>query len=600
MTILYGLLATETLQCDRRLLAKLQSEIDTPGGDETLVDEPRFALRLRRTGDEGTTTLQGTTRDAVRVAIVGRPLGMVADIGQLDGRRLAEAVRELDGYWLAFAYDEQRQSLELSCDRLGVAWLFWARVPGGVAFSSDFGALARCLPKAPRLNEDACLLLATLTYPLDDATCFDEIRLVSPDSALTFQGGAVSRRRLPTPEYGDRWAGASRAAKFDALDAALAASYAAWSRPGESAAWTVSLSSGNDSRYGLGVLLRHGQRPACATFGLPGSADVRGAVATCRQAQLRHELFNPLQRTAWESWRGARQRLGVVAGYQYGGGWAHDWRRTLARLRGQVVLGYLGDALSGRHLVDRFGGDWLANWQVWSLDERADRSWTGSEVLRPQARERVRGMLRAALLDACNGARFAFTHQQALHLDLLCRQRRIAAAQVNFLSDEVPVAPLFYTRAMIDFWSNLAYDDLRGQALYLDYARARFPTLFTRPRPPSIRARAQGTLLNAVVAAFPGLRRHLAPPEIDTRALVAQQLNRLRGLVRDHADAITGLVDPAALSRWVDRFGSRESVRASALLRFWNLLLLVELGAGGRREEEDLEHPVQKCHSSAA
>jgi hypothetical protein len=24
------------------------------------------------------------------------------------------------------------------------------------------------------------------------------------------------------------------------------------------------------------------------------------------------------------------------------------------------------------------------------------------------------------------------------------------------------------------------------------------------------------------------------------------------------------------------------------------------LGAGGRREEEDLEHPVQKCHSSAA
>jgi len=600
MTILYGLLAMQTLHCDRRILSKLQGEIDTPGVDEVVVDEPGFVLRLRRTGSEATRVILGTAQDGVRVAIVGRPLGVAQDVAQLEGGQVAESVRELDGYWLAFAYDEQRQSLEVLCDRLGVAWLYWARVPDGVAFSSDFGALARSLPRVPRLNEDACLLLVTLTYPVDDSTCFDEIRLVSPDSALTFQEGRVSRKRLRAPEYGDRWAGASLAAKFEVLEAALDASYKAWSRADAPTDWAVSLSSGNDSRYGLGVLLRHGQRPACATFGLPGSTDVKGALAACRQERLRHELFNPDRRTPWQSWSAAVQRLGVVAGYQYGAGWAHDWRRTLASLKGQVVLGYLGDALSGRHVVDRFGGDWLANWEAWSLDERADRSWTSSDVLRAEARDRVRDMMRAALLQACDGAQFAFAHQQALHLDLFCRQRRIAASQVNFLSDEVPVAPLFYTRAMIDFWSNLAYDDLRGQALYLDYARARFPTLFTPPRPPSLLRRARGTLVNALVATFPSLRRHLAPPEIDTRLLVAQHLNRLRALIRDHGDAISQIVDPAALSGWVDGFRTRESMRAPQLQRFWNLLLLVEAGVGGQRREGIGERPVQERHSSAA
>jgi hypothetical protein len=584
MTIVYGFLATEATNRDAGILSTLERGIDAPGVARFVFDEPAFVLKVRATETAAATTARGTTRDGAHVALVGRPLSradLAQSIANLDSSQVADSVREIDGYWLAFVYGAARKSLEVLCDRLGVAWLYWSQVPGGIAFSSDFGALASALPKHPRLNEGACLQMLTVTYPLDDATCFEEIRLVSPDSALVFREGRVSRTRLRAPEYGDRWAGASQAAKFEALEAALDASYAAWSGPGTSS-WTVALSSGKDSRYGLGVLLRHGQRPACATFGLPGSTDVRGAVAICRREGLRHELFNPNRRTSWQSWIGAVQRLGVVAGYQYGAGWAHDWRRTLEGLDGQVVLGSLGDALSGMHLVDRFAGDWLANWEAWALGERDDGTWAGSDMLRAEVRDRTRGLLRASFVRAWEGATFALEHQKGLHLDLLCRQRRATASQINFLSDAVPVGPLLYTRAMIDFWSNLGYEDLRGQSLYLDYARARFPTLFAPARPPSLLARARGTTVNAIVAAVPSLRARLAPPEIDVGAQVAQHLDRLRALVREYGDVVSKIVDLAALNGWIDGFSARGGLKAGQLQRFWNLLLLVEAGMGDR------------------
>jgi hypothetical protein len=288
------------------------------------------------------------------------------------------------------------------------------------------------------------------------------------------------------------------------------------------------------------------------------------------------------------------QRLGVVAGYQYGAGWAHDWRQMLEGIGGQVVLGSLGDALSGMHLVDRFAGDWLANWEAWALGERDDGGWAGSDMLRPEARSRARGLLRASFLRACDGGTFGFAHQKGLHLDLFCRQRRATASQINFLSDAVPVAPLLYTRAMIDFWSNLGYEDMRGQSLYLEYARTRFPTLFAPARRPSLLARARGTTLNAIVGAFPSLRPHLAPPEIDVGAQVAQHLERLRRLVRDYGDAVSKIMDLTALNAWIDSFSARGSLKAGQLQRFWNLLLLVEVGMGGRSPAGREAHRVMQ------
>lgn len=590
MTIVYGLLSAEPADCDRRTLSNLEHEIGAGLVVRTVLDVPGFVLRQSGGDSRTAATVLGTTCDGVRVAMVGRPAkcgALESEIPRLNWHDLADTLSARDGYWIAFGHDEKSHAVEVLCDRLGVAWLYWAKVPGGVAFSSDFGALARSLPADPRLNDAACLLALTLTYPVGDATCFDEIQVVSPGSILRFIGSAVSRRRSTPAAYGDRFAGVTRNTKFEALDAILDASYETWSLPGASLPWTVALSSGNDSRYGLGLLMRHQERPACATFGLPGSDDVRGATAICRRERLEHAFFTTDRRTSWDSWRAAVQRLGVVAGFQYGAGWAHDWRRTLSELGGQVVLGFLGDALSGAHLVDRFGGNWLANWEAWSLDVREDGTWSGSDMLRPEVRNRARDAVRAALAGACQDISVAFEHQKALHLDLYYRQRRITASQVNFLTDEIPVAPLFYTAEVIAFWSNLDYGDLNRQALYLAYARDRFANLFAPPRPPSLYRRARGTLTNLVIGLYPDLRRYLAPPAIDTRALIGQHLDRMRSLIRDYGEAVDHIVDVAALNRWLDQFRTRESVNAPRLQRFWNLLFLVEAGFRGRHGSHD-------------
>jgi len=595
MAITYGFFAKEFANRNQDILSKLEKEIDAPGTDQDILNEADFVLRRRAPFHRTTDVITGITLDGFCVALVGRPLIRTEsrlDIAHHEWGELAARLRALDGYWLAFAYDRKSESLDVKCDRLGVAWLYWAQVLGGIAFSSDFGALVRCLPNRPQLNDEACLLSLTLTYPIGDSTCFKQVRLLSPGSSLQFRDGRVFESRSSQPAYGDRWAGVSREEKFSALDGALDASYRAWTLSDSSVPWAVALSSGNDSRYGLGLLLRHGQRPSCATFGLPGSTDVKGAVAICRQEQLSHEFFSTSRQTSWEAWSDAIQRLGVVSGFQYAAGWGQDWRRVLAALGGQVVLGYLGDALSGRHLIDKHNGDWLANWEAWSLDEREDGSWTGSAILRPQAREQARATLRAALLEASDGLQFSCQHQQALHLDLFCRQRRATASQVNFLTDEVPIAPLFYTREMIDFWSNLSYADLKGQALYLEYARARYPELFAPPRQPSLTRRARGTLANLVVAIAPELRSYVAPPEIDSRALMAQHLDRARSLIRNYGEAVSQLVDLVALSRWLDRFSIRESQNAPGLQRFWNLLLLIEAGerSGNRTRATESTH----------
>lgn len=580
MTIVFGFFASSRSNEGVQRLAQC---IRDEGTDETVLEMPGFAVRVRSVVKGAEDRILAVTNEGVSIAIIGRPLlrrGELLNIAPVSWNDLASALRKLDGYWVALAFDDKNHRLKVLCDTLGVGWLYWTRTRGGVAFSSDFGALARSLERAPQVDDQACLLSLTITYPLGDATCFEGIRLLSPASALVFDGENVSREPLPLLSYGDDWVGMSREAKFEVLEAALDDSYDVWSSSRPGTGWAVALSSGKDSRYSLGLLLKHNERPACATFGLPGSTDVNGAIATCRQERLQHRVYHPSLSTSWESWKTAIQRLGVVAGYQYAGGWGHDWRRTLASLDGQVVLGFLGDALSGLHLVDRFKGDWIANWEAWSLDENDDGSWTGSQMIRSVVRREARATIRASMLKECENLDAALDHQLAFHLDLFSRQRRATASQINFLTDEIAVAPLLYTRKMIQFWGNLAYEDLREQSLYLDFAQNRLPRLFPPPRRPSLIERGKGTLANLAVDLWPALRSRVKPPEIDTRAIVARHLDDLKMLVRNYGDAVSHIVDLSALLAWLDRFNEDRGPQAGGLQRFWNLMLLMDAGLG--------------------
>lgn len=576
MTIVSGFLSSSPLSREAERLAQLS---EGEGTHKVALTTPGFMVYLRVGSPDASDCVVLDTDAGVTILIVGRPLirkGEPPNLRNLGWDAIPPALREIEGYWVAFAYEEKTKRLKVLCDRLGVAWIYWARTPAGFAFSSDFQALVRFLPGTPRIDDTACLLSLTLTYPLGESTCFEGISLVSPDTALEFDEGRVRRERLRTLEYGDRWVGASRAQKFEALDAALDASFRVWSlatpRP-----WVLALSSGKDSRYGLAQLLEHGERPSCFTFGLRGSPDVTGASAICRQEGLEHTLFDSGLKTSWQSWGSAVRRLGVIAGFQYVAGWGHEWRRTLSAARSKVVLGFLGDALSGFHLVDRFGGDWIANWEAWSLDLRPDGTWRGSQLIRPEVRTRAREAIRAAMHAEIEGHDFLLRHQIALHLDLYSRQRRATASQINFLTDEVSVAPLFYTRGMLEFWANLGYDDLRDQSLYLDFARTRFPAFFGPARRAGLYERAKGSLVNVVVDLWPGLRRHLKPQEIDIGAITTRHVERLDGLLRTCGDMVDHMVDQGSIRNWLVALREGRASGPDQLLRFWNLLILLEL-----------------------
>lgn len=581
MTIIFGFLAATLPDEHVRRLAML-SEAD--GTDEVALSRTGLVVNARVGAAQATDRILATTVEGVSILLIGRPVfrkGEQVDLGRLGWDEVADSLRKIDGYWIAFAYDETKRRLKVLCDRLGVGWIYWAQTPSGIAFSSDFQALLRLLPGPARLDETSCVLSLTITYPLGSSTCFAGISLVSPETALEFHDGRVREEQLDTLDYGDRWVGVPRDAKLEALDAALDGSFQTWSSDARQP-WTVALSSGKDSRYGLGLLLKHAQRPGCITFGRRGSPDAKGATATCRREGLTHHLFHPEACTSWDSWKSSVQRLGVVAGFQYVAGWGHEWRRALSAQGGQVVLGFLGDALSGHHLVDRFRGDWLANWEAWSLDLRADGSWTGSQVIRPEIRARVRESIRAALCAEIAHREFPLPHQLALHLDLFSRQRRAAASQINFLTDEVAVAPLFYTTELLEFWANVEYEDLRSQALYLDFARARYPRLFAPPQRPRLIDRAKGTLVNLAADTWPSLGLRLKPPEIDTGTIVNRHLDDLRRLTRDCADAVAHIVDIPALHKWLAEFGTHRGPEAQELLRFWNFFMLVEAGLAKR------------------
>ena len=474
------------------------------------------------------------------------------------------------------------------------------RCPAGWRFPSDFGALARSLPKVPRLNENACLQMLTLTYPVDDATCFEEIRLVSPDSALTFQEGRVSRKRLPSVRV---------------------------RRPlGRGVARREVRGTGGGARCGLRGLVGSGRfaldrRPF---VGERLAIRPRGSCSGTGSARPARLSACPAARTSEERSRSVAARdCGMNFSIRLG---ARRGNHGAGRCSGWASWPAISTVPAGRMTGVGRSADSTARW-CWAasatrspacisstafretgsptgrpgaLGERDDGSWAGSDMLRREARDRVRGLLRTSFLRACEDATFGLDHQKALHLDLLCRQRRATASQINFLSDAVPVAPLLYSRAMIDFWSNLPYEDLRGQSLYLDYARARFPTLFAPARSPSLLSRARGTTVNAIVAALPSLRARLAPPEIDVGAQVAQHLDRLRTLVGGYGDVVSKIMDLTALHGWIDGFSPRGSLKAGQLQRFWNLLLLVETGLGDRDPAaRELQRAPQRTRISA-
>lgn len=514
---------------------------------------------------------------AGRIAVVGRPLLAASELAPAFEPCLAErvsAVPEPGRRWVALFEVAGTGALRLLSDPLGTSWIYIVRTRDGYLFGSDFGALIATLPDTPAIDWDTAHAMLAVSYAPDDRTSLAGVTVLPGGTLLELAPDGLRAIAARRPSYGDRFASQTEAQKFARLDEIFDRTVRDWFDRSDEGL-VLSLSGGNDSRYGLGMLLQRNLKPACVTFGHPRGSDGKRTRAMDRSLGLGLTRYYKGDVTSWESWRRCVEQSGTIGGSQWTG-WSEDWLRLLQSRGRRVALGYLGDALTGRHLLPRGAGrSWLDHWEAWSLDE----GWADARVLRPEASRRLREITHARFETATRGVDTAFPHQVAMHLDLYGRQRRHVASQLNLMERYVEPIPYFYTEDGIEFWSNLDWQDLAGQRLYLAYAAARFPRLFPRARPPRLEERAFGIAVNAVGRIWPGVRRALTPPDIDIAFLIEQNRSAFAELARETKDALAVFAEPGRVIASIEGFPHRTEMTSFQILRLVNLLLLLRLGS---------------------
>lgn len=487
--------------------------------------------------------------------------------------RFPASLFDLNGCWTAIAYDQDTQCLRVAADMLGCAWVYIARWEKGYVFCSDFGALVANYPGALTPDYETSLVTLGINYSPDDKTCFEEITILPPGQLVELSRDGIKGVSQRQPAYGDKYAALSTRNKYELLDALFARVGRDWCVPFGSDL-LISLSGGFDSRYGLAVALDHGITPRCLTFGHPRSTDARKARALCKQLGLDFRLFS-VKTTSWDVWQRSVEQSGSAGGFQWANGWAEDWLALLRQSGSHVLLGFLGDALSGKHLVQYSPRpeSWLDNWERWSLDE----GWSDSPLLRPEASTALRDCVRTRLSRTVRERSFAFPHQQALHLDWFGRQRRFVAAQRNLMARFLTPVPFFYTDYMLEFWGNLPFDDLRDQALYLNYARHRFPAMFDVRRRARLHERAWGALTHEVTTRFPRTKEYFRASEIDITNIITHHKPRVVSVINTVEPLMGRVFDYKALLAEIDAFPNTPRISAVQLSRLVNVCILLHL-----------------------
>ena len=484
-----------------------------------------------------------------------------------------DSLFQLNGFWIAIIYDQTTGSLRFVTDLVGVAWVYVARFEKGYMFSSDFGALVSNFPGTLTVDDETLLVIFGINYSPTDTTCFKEVSVMPGGSVIELTHSGIKRIKKQSIEYGDRYAALSQNEKFEVLDSVLDKSIKAWcgTHPSE---LLVSLSGGYDSRYGLGLLQDHSSKIQCLTFGHPRSHDVRVARSLCHTVGIPFSHYH-VTHNSWIVWKRSVERLGTTGGYQFACGWADEWLTLLSQKGSQVILGFLGDTYSGKHLkpLAHNNGNWLSNWEEWSLDE----GWVTSDLLRSSARKKLNECIRDRFSQLCGEATFVFPHQKAMHLDLYGRQRRFVASQVNLLFTLLCPIPFFYTREGIEFWANLPFQDLNDQILYKTYARARFPDLFKPEARPNLSQRIYGSLKNEVIKFIPNAKPFLSPTELDDRGMLAQNRAHFIELVEHMYPLVDQFFDTQKLLNEIHVFPNSKQLNSVQLMRLVNVLILASL-----------------------
>ncbi len=402
-------------------------------------------------------------------------------IGDLNYARRDAADDNLDlshsrppGRWIKIEAHYDFPKLTLTTDILGSQWIYYARIPGGYAFANDFAALVKSLPYTPTIDAGSIGVELALSYSPNDATIFEEVKVLPPASCVAIDAEGIQISSHEPIVFTDKAASLSEKDKFEKLDEIYSDIVSKYVSRFEQNL-VLSLSAGYDSRYALAALHKQDINPNYCTFGNPDSSEVVNAQVVANHMGASTNVFD-YEAGRWSEWVSAIESLGTTGMIQWNG-WAERWLRFERQFGSASISGYLGDALTGKHLGDNPNKhqDWLATWLQWSTD--GDR--LTSPLINAQLRKNLTGFVSESLVQSTQGQQFLFPHQAAMYLDLYGRQRRRVANQANLTLRFLTPVLFFYDKPLIEFWCSLDFNDLHKQNLYIKYANSRFNDIFS-------------------------------------------------------------------------------------------------------------------------
>ncbi|ADE15274.1 conserved hypothetical protein [Nitrosococcus halophilus Nc 4] len=470
----------------------------------------------------------------------------------------------LPGRWIAISVPhDTNKPIQWASDPIGAQWLYFAETSDGVVFSDSFRIVAKAADRGQNIDPEALCRALVLGYNLEQETIIPSVKLAPGGCVYEWGTGDFHSVRSHQLEYGDALAGATDAEKVAQVEAAFHEAALSWKKvlPTRTA---LSLSAGLDSRTALAYLRRVGVEMSFHTFGQPGSTEVIGAQAVAQHISCNTRLFE-IPTASWGDWAMNIQRLGGVGPVQQSG-WAQRWRAMLANEADAVVIGYLGDALTGKHLSSRQldRSDWINYWTHWSLSWEW-QEWPG---LRKKWRKGLFNNLAANFRQATNTLEVAFPHQKAFHLDLYCRQRRWVASQPNDIGAVLLPVCFFYHPAIWKIWANLPLHDLERQALYRRANHQLFPELFHRPVSPAedMFQRALWKLARFLKRADVGLPPSERPRVIDRWQALEVTRQRIIDQLEHSREPLEQVVDVDFVLERMDTFGLQRPSEAECAM----------------------------------
>jgi asparagine synthase (glutamine-hydrolysing) len=273
-----------------------------------------------------------------------------------------QAVSNLNGSFALALWDSRSRTLTLANDRFGLRPLYYHCRDDLFLFASEMKAILACLATKPKLDLQSLAQFLGLGAVLEDRTPFDEIKILSPASILTFCDNTLRKESYWALESECKGGGEHTRERIQVASQLL--EQAIHRQLGDDLPKVLSLSGGLDSRTILGASASLGYGIPTFTFGIDGCSDQILAKRAADAAGVENRFFEL-----------SPDFLGTWAGH---GVWLTEGMNSCANFHGieftpeihktasVVINGFMGGELFGfvsttaaRLLFARKSGPWI-------------------------------------------------------------------------------------------------------------------------------------------------------------------------------------------------------------------------------------------------